>query len=71
VSSKGAGFYEVTSRPADGGGRQIPIKAAMPEEVRVIPPLARTLGPPSDIADDGLTVHRGGRRYRTLPTSVS
>jgi hypothetical protein len=30
----------------------------MPEEVRVIPPLARTLGPPSDIADDGLTVHR-------------
>jgi hypothetical protein len=58
VSSKGAGFYQVTSRPADGGGRQIPIKAAMPEEVRVIPPLARTLGEPPDDADDGLNVHR-------------
>jgi hypothetical protein len=58
VSSKGAGFYQVTSRPADGGGRQIPLKAAMPEEARVIPPLVRTLGLPSDVTDDGTNVHR-------------
>jgi hypothetical protein len=58
VSSKGAGFYQVTSRPADGGGRQIPLKAAMPEEVRVIPPLARTLGALSDVTDHGPKVHR-------------
>jgi hypothetical protein len=58
VSSKGAGFYEVTSRPADGGGRQIPLKAAMPEEARVIPPLARTLESPSDVTDDGSNLHR-------------
>jgi hypothetical protein len=58
VSSKGAGFYQVTSRPADGGGRQIPLKAAMPEEVRVIPPLVRTLGAPSDVTDDAPNLHR-------------
>jgi hypothetical protein len=58
VSSEGAGFYEVTSRPADGGGRQIPLKAAMPEEVRVIPPLARTLGPTPDVTDVASNVHR-------------
>jgi hypothetical protein len=58
VSSKGAGFYQVTSRPADGGGRQIPMKAAMPEEVRVIPPLARTLGAPSDVTDHVPNIHR-------------
>jgi hypothetical protein len=58
VSSKSAGFYQVTSRPADGGGRQIPLKAAMPEEAWVIPPLARTLGSPSDVTDDGSNLHR-------------
>jgi hypothetical protein len=58
VSSKGAGFYQVTSRPADSGGRQIPLKAAMPEEVRVIPPLTRTLEPTPDVTGAASTVHR-------------
>jgi hypothetical protein len=58
VSSEGAGFYQVTSRPTDGGGRQIPLKAAMPEEVRVIPPLARTLEASPDVTDDNANVHR-------------
>jgi hypothetical protein len=58
VSSKGAGFYQVTSRPTDDGGRQIPLKAAMPEEARVIPPLVRTLQPLSDVTDNAPNVHR-------------
>ena len=68
MSSNGAGFYQVTSRPADGGGRQIPLKAAMPEEARVIPPLARTLDQPPDVANDVSTPHRRRLGAPTLGT---
>jgi hypothetical protein len=48
----------------------------MPEEVRVIPPLARTLGPPSDVTDDALNVHRRrlgvpGKAVTGRPTGAS